>query len=158
MDLAVAAQAEDGEPMKTKAFFDRLDQDQMVAAIAEAEKQTSGEIRVFVSHRKARDAQDAAVREFVRLGMTKTKRRNAVLIYVAPVSQNFAVIGDEAVHAKCGEEFWCQVAAQMTGRFRAGEFTAGIVDAIQTAGALLARHFPRDPHDRNELPDTIAGL
>ncbi len=127
----------------------------MVAAIADAERRTSGEIRVFVSHRKVMNAQRAAVREFERLGMHKTKRRNAVLIFVAPVSQRFAIIGDEAVHARCGDAFWQQVAAGMAERFRQAEFTVGIVHGIEAAGKILAEHFPRSRGDINELPDKV---
>ena len=141
--------------MKTKAFFNELDHDAMVAAIGDAEKRTSGEIRVCVTRRKVSDAQQAAARRFHKLGMHKTRQRNAVLIYVAPESQKFAIIGDEAVHAKCGHEFWQHVAGEMADRFRAGNFTEGIVHGIRTAGKLLAEHFPHSRGDVNELPDTI---
>lgn len=142
--------------MKTKAFFRQLDHDAMVTAIREAEKHTSGEIRVYVSHRKVSDAQKAAVHHFHKLGMHRTKHRNAVLIFVAPESQNFAVVGDEAVHAKCGDAFWQEVADEMSGQFRKGKFTEGIVHGIRTAGKLLVEHFPHSRGDANELPDRIA--
>lgn len=143
--------------MKTKAFFSQLDHDRMVAAIAEAEKLTSGEIRVYVSHRKVNEVRHAALHHFQKLGMHQTKHRNAVLIFVAPESQNFFVVGDEAVHAKCGEAFWEQVAAEMQEQFRQARFTDGIIHGIHTAGKLLAQHFPRGGADRNELPDSILG-
>jgi uncharacterized membrane protein len=105
-DLAAAAPGEVGEAMKTKHLFRELDHDRIMAAITEAEKHTTGEIRVYVSHRKVHDPRHAAVHQFAKMGLDKTKHRNAVLIFIAPESQNFAVIGDEAVHAKCGEGFW----------------------------------------------------
>jgi uncharacterized membrane protein len=141
--------------MKTKAFFSQLDHERMVTAIAEAESKTSGEIRVYVSHRKVNEVRRAAIHQFLKLGMQKTKYRNAVLIFVAPESQSFFVAGDEAVHAKCGEAFWERVVDEMQEHFRQGKFTDGIVHGIQTAGKLLAEYFPRDPDDRNELPDSV---
>ena len=69
--------------MKTKLFLSRLDHEKIVAAIAEAEKRTSGEIRVFVSHRKVEDALKAATFHFSKMDMHKTKHRNAVLIFGA---------------------------------------------------------------------------
>jgi uncharacterized membrane protein len=143
--------------VKTRTFFNQLDNDRMVAAIAAAERTTSGEIRVYVSRRDVANAQQSAVRAFERLGMHKTKLRNAVLIYVAPKSQRFAIIGDEAVHAKCGQPFWDAVAAGMSERFRSGDMTGAIVHGIENAGKRLARHFPRSRDDIDELPDTIAG-
>jgi uncharacterized membrane protein len=79
-----------------------------------------------------------------------------VLIYVAPGARKFAIIGDAGVHAKCGDAFWRDVAAEMTGRFKQGEFTSGILHGIEKAGDLLAQHFPHRPGDMNELPDDIA--
>ena len=114
----------------------------MVAAIAEAEKQTSGEIRVYVSHRKVTEVRHAAIHQFQKLGMHRTKHRNAVLIFVAPESQNFFVAGDEAVHAKCGEAFWEQVVAEMQEQFRQGKFTDGIVHGIQHRREIVGGTFP----------------
>lgn len=115
----------------------------------------SGEIRVFVSHKKTTDALAAATEQFHRLGMTETKHRNAVLIFVAPASQQFAVVGDEAVHRRCGDEFWQSVAATMAGHFKKSEFTRGIIHAIDKAGELLAQHFPPEAGGGNELPDKV---
>lgn len=132
-----------------------VDQTQIVAAIGAAEQRTSGEIRVLIAKRGTDDPVAAATRHFERLGMTRTAARNGVLIFVAPESRNFAVIGDTGVHEKCGDGFWRALADAMTEQFRQGAFTAGITLAIARAGELLATHFPRQPDDRNELPDTV---
>jgi uncharacterized membrane protein len=142
--------------MKPKAFLIQLDEANLVAAIAEAERKTSGEIRVFLSHRKPEDAVAAAQRAFDQLGMARTRERNGVLIFVAPRVRKFAVIGDAGVHQHCGPEFWTALAAEMSGHFRKAEFTIGIAHGIRKAGELLARHFPRQPDDVNELPDDLA--
>ncbi len=141
--------------MKPKTFFSQLDHDRMVAAITTAEKETSGEIRVYVSHRNVTDPRAAAIHQFHKLGMHRTQRRNAVLIFVAPRSHTFFIVGDEAVHAQCGDAFWQQVAGEMQEHFRQGRFTDAIVHGIQTAGKLLAQHFPRGADDRAALPDSI---
>lgn len=141
--------------MKPSTFQSAVDQPRVVAAIAAAEQRTSGEIRVVVSRRGVDDAVAEAGREFERLGMTATRERNAVLIFVAPKSQCFAVIGDEGVHRLCGEAFWSAIAAAMTEHFRARDFTGGLVLAIGRAAELLAKHFPRRPDDIDELPNDV---
>ena len=141
--------------MKKSAFIQQLDHGAVEAAIAEAEVLTSGEIRVVVSHHPADDPMAAAQAAFERLGMTKTKERNAILIFVAPASQTFAVIGDEAVHQKCGDDFWQQLADAMTEHFKQGAYTNGLRQGIELAGTLLAEHFPRRPTDGNELPNQV---
>jgi len=141
--LAVVAQEEDGKIMHQRKFTKQLHHDNLVAAIRDAEHKTSGEIRVLISHKSVDDPVAAAQKEFVRLGMTKSPRRNGVLIFVAPRAHKFAVIGDEAVHTKCGDEFWQKLAEAMTGYFRKSEFTEGIIHGVRKAGELLAEHFPR---------------
>ena len=142
--------------MKARHFLNKLQHDKIVAAIREAEKRTSGEIRVFVSRHETEDPVPAAQSHFIELGMDKTREHNGVLIFVAPRSHRFAIIGDEAVHARCGDEFWRALVAEMSGHFKNSDFTQGIVHAIHKAGEILAKHFPRHPDDQNELPDDVA--
>lgn len=142
--------------MKPKAFLQELREAEIVVAIQQAERKTSGEIRVFVSHKNVPAAVEAARAAFVRLRLTRTRERNAVLIFVAPHARQFAVIGDEGVHQRCGEAFWRQMAEEMSGHFKAARFTEGIVHAVRTAGDLLAEHFPHRRDDQNELPDRVA--
>jgi uncharacterized membrane protein len=132
-----------------------VDHDRVIAAIAAAEQRTSGEVRVVVAREPAPDPVAAAQAQFEKLGMTQTAARNGVLIYVAPASHTFAVIGDTGIHEKCGQSFWADLAAAMTTEFKRGDFTAGLVLAVERAGGLLAVHFPRNPDDKNELPDKI---
>jgi uncharacterized membrane protein len=133
----------------------KVDHARVTAAIAAAELRTAGEIRVLLSRSKVADPVAAAQRHFERLGMMRTAARNGVLIFLAPRSRNFAVIGDTGIHEKCGDPFWSELAAAMTGHFKTGDFTAGLVHGIERAGTLLAEHFPRTAGDRNELPDEI---
>jgi uncharacterized membrane protein len=129
--------------MHPKKLIQQLHHDNIVAAIHEAEQRTSGQIHVLISHKSVTDPVAAAQKEFVRLGMTKSAERNGVLIFVAPRTHKFAVIGDEGVHAKCGDEFWRELAKVMTDYFRKSEFTEGIIHGVRKAGELLAEHFPR---------------
>jgi uncharacterized membrane protein len=129
--------------MHPKKLIKQLPHDTLVAAIREAEQKTSGQIRVLISHKSVADPVAAAQKEFVRLGMTKSSERNGVLIFVAPRTHKFAVIGDAGVHAKCGDEFWQELAKVMTDYFRRSEFTEGIIHGVRKAGELLAAHFPK---------------
>jgi uncharacterized membrane protein len=141
--------------MKPKDFLRNIDRAKVVSAIRAAEKQTSGQIRVFVSRQRHPDTMKSAQRAFARLKMARTGKRNGVLIFLSPETQALAIVGDVAVHKKCGDNFWHGVVEAMETHLRHGEFTAAIVDAIQKVGAVLGEHFPRQPGDRNELPDEI---
>jgi uncharacterized membrane protein len=142
--------------MKPKAFLSQLEHGRIVEAIRAAEGHSRGEVRVHVSGQEVADVQAAARAQFEALGMTQTAERNGVLIYVAPVSQTFAVIGDSGIHEHCGAAFWTDVAAVMQEDFRAGRFTDGIVKGVERTGAALAGKFPRtETADRNELADDV---
>jgi uncharacterized membrane protein len=141
--------------METKAFLDQLDDQQIVAAIAKSERQTSGQIRVFVSSKEIEDALERAKARFLALGMDKTRDHNAVLIYFAPRSHKFAVVGDTAVHERCGDDFWRRLTAAMSEALKNQQFTEAVILAVERCGALLAEHFPPNPDGTNELPDQV---
>jgi len=141
--------------MRTKDFLGKLDHDRIVRAIAEAEKKTSGEIRVFVQRGELDDAVAAARKQFEKLGMTATRARNGVLIFVAPRAQKFAVIGDSGIHERCGDQFWQELVESMRQDFKAENFTDAVTQAIAKAGELLAQNFPRSSDDKNELNDAV---
>jgi uncharacterized membrane protein len=155
--LAAEAQPDVGE-MRTREFIDALADERIVDAVRAAEENTSGEIRVFVTRRKLRgeDVRARARMEFERLHVGDTALRNGVLFFVVPEEQTFAVIGDEEIHAKCGQNFWDETAAAMEALFREGKFTDGVLAGVQRAGEVLARHYPREAGDRNELSDQVA--
>jgi len=128
--------------MKRKHFLASIEDDQIASAIAAAEKKTTGLIRVLVSHHHCSDAMKVARKHFARMGLGNSHHRNAVLIFVAPESQTFALLGDTGIHEKCGDSFWQALRDEMIPHFKAGNFTQGIVHAINKAGELLAQHFP----------------
>jgi uncharacterized membrane protein len=142
--------------MQTREFLSKLEHVRIVHAIHEAESNTSGEIRVFIQRGKLKsDPLVAAQKKFHQLRMHKTRERNAVLIFVAPRTHRFAVVGDKAIHEKCGDEFWQRVVNGMRTHFQNENFSDALVEAIKEIGKLLAAHFPKTPGNANELPDEI---
>jgi len=141
--------------MKQKEFLEKLDQDRIVKAIQNAEEQTSGEIRIHVQPKSGSDIRQFAERTFERLGMTKTALRSGVLLFIASEENRFVILGDRGIDQKVPAGFWDEIAAKLTIRFKNGEFTDGIVEAINAAGMHLKEYFPRATDDVNELPDQI---
>lgn len=142
--------------MTHKEFLDQLDQPRIMTAITDAEQQTSGEIRVHVQPRvTGGDLRFVAERTFERLGMTKTALRNGVLLFVASEEKQFVILGDKGIDDKVPPGFWDEIAAKLTIRFKNGEFTDGIVEAIEAAGVHLKDFFPRSADDVDELSNEI---
>jgi uncharacterized membrane protein len=142
--------------MRTKEFLSKLDHDRIVEAIRGAEAKTSAEIRVYIQRgHLSGDALAAAQTRFQKLGMHKTNERNGVLLFVAPRAHKFAVVGDQAIHEKCGETYWQRIVDLMREHFRSERFSDAIVDAIRDIGRVLAEHFPKRSTSANELPDEV---
>lgn len=134
------------------------DKQQLVDAIQAAEKNTSGEIRVFVETKvpKKQDALERAREVFYKNKMNDTKDHNGVLVYVAVGDKKLAIFGDQGIHEKVGIEFWYNQVQEMTGHFKKENYVHGIVVVIGEIGQALSTHFPYDRiTDVNELSDEI---
>ena len=145
--------------MKAKSFLHQVDHPRIIASIDQAERGTTGEIRVWVSDRNRPHALEAARKRFAKLKMDRTRHRNAVLIFIAPRSRSFAVVGDVGIDEKVGEQFWFEVRDAMVEHLRNERYTEAILHAVETAGARLSEHFPAVPGEKNEneLPNEIIG-
>jgi len=142
--------------MRTREFLSKVEHDRIVQAIRQAESNTSGEIRVFIQRGKLnRDPLTAAQKKFHQLGMHTTGERNAVLIFVAPRAHKFAVVGDRAIHEKCGEEFWQRIVQGMRTHFQNEKLSHALVEAIRQIGEVLAAHFQKTSPTSNELSDDV---
>jgi uncharacterized membrane protein len=138
-------------------FFTAEEKQRILEAVQEAEKQTSGEVRVFVESRCSyMDAIDRATEVFYKLQMQNTTERNAVLIYIAVKDRQLAIFGDEGIHKKVGNEYWGRLVKQMISHFNKNNFAEGMRHTIIEIGQDLQKHFPHHKYtDKNELPDDI---
>ncbi|MDG1842037.1 MAG: TPM domain-containing protein [Crocinitomicaceae bacterium] len=121
-----------------------------------AEKNTSGEIRIHLDKKCSADPVEAAIKVFETLGMTNTKDRNGVLIYLAINDKKMAIIGDTGIDKKVPEDFWESVKNTMVENFKEAKFVEGICEAIKESGMKLSTYFPYQSDDENELSDEIS--
>jgi len=137
-------------------FFNPEQQAAITNAIAAAELQTSGEIRVHIENNLYGHVLDRAAFLFKQLGMSKTEQRNGVLIYLAVKSRQFAILGDKGIHKVVPENFWDSIKQRMLEEFKQNRFTEGLVYAVTAAGEQLKKNFPYLENDKNELSDEIS--
>ena len=142
--------------MKPSQFFTKEERGRIKKAIAEAELNTSGEIRVHVERRCREEVLDHAAYLFERLGMHKTQKRNGVLFYLAVDDQKFAILGDAGINALTPEDFWDEIKEKMLAEFREKRFCGGLETGVRMAGEQLKEHFPYQQDDINELTDDIS--
>ena len=133
------------------------DEEQRIeAAITEAERMTSGEIRLHVEDHCNEDALSHARKAFGKLRMHQTSERNAVLIYVALVDHQIAIYGDEGIHSTVGLNYWASLIEIVTGHARRGDLASGLVEAIHELGRILKKYYPYQDDDVDELDNTIS--
>lgn len=142
--------------MNASSFFTKEQQALILASVKEAERETSGEIRVHIESSITGDVLDRAAWVFKKLGMHKTDERNGVLFYLAVNDRKFAIIGDAGINSKVPAGFWNEISELLVKNFKEGKFTEGLSEGILMAGKQLNTHFPFKKDDVNELSDEIS--
>lgn len=136
-------------------LFSDTEQDRIAQAIAEAEKSTSGEIRIAIDKNCKGDAYEKALEYFEKLGMHKTSKQNGVLLYLAHEDHKFAIIGDRGINKVVPTDFWETTKVAMNAHFSNGNIADGLIAGVALAGEKLALFFPYETGDINELPNEI---
>jgi uncharacterized membrane protein len=141
---------------RKKAFFTADEAAVIVAAIREAEKLTSGEIRLYVETKCAfMDPLDRAAEVFKELNMYKTSFHNGVLLYVATQDKQMCVYADSGIRSVVDVDVWKNAVQLMQQNFTNQQYVEGLVSCVKYIGILLQQYFPYDSQDKNELPDNI---
>lgn len=143
---------------KKKSLLPATVQAAVVQAIASAERNTSGEIRVFVeSHCAMINPIHRCEEIFTQLKMHETIHRNGVLLYIAIKDRQFAIVGDQGIHNQIGgQQYWINLADQLSTYFKANQFQEGICYCVDAIGQQLTKFYPQEGSvNPNELPDEI---
>ena len=142
--------------MAASRFLNDQEKTDILAAIADAELQTSGEICLHVESRCTGDVLDRAAKVFETLTMHKTELRNGVLFYLATEDRMFAILGDGGINAAVPDGFWNEVKDIVIGGLALGKPAEGLAAGIRLAGRQLSSHFPVKANDANELSNDIS--
>jgi uncharacterized membrane protein len=143
--------------MRIRHFLNRVEHERVHQAIQKAERGTSGRIVVYLSHHWTRDALGAAHKAFVKLKLETPTEKTGLLIFLAPKTQKFAVVGGTALHEKLGQAWWDRLAGIITGHFKEGRFTDGLLAAVEEASQALQIHFPEMRTRYSAQDDIIEG-
>jgi len=142
--------------MKASDFLTKQEKQEIVSAIARAELNTSGEIRVHIEKTCKGDELDRATLIFAKLKMHKTQLRNGVLIYVSILDRKLAILGDVGINQKVPEGFWNEITDVMIQQFRESKYMEGLIAGIGMVGDKLKVYFPHQQDDTNELSNEIS--
>ena len=142
--------------MSARNFFTSEQQKSIKQSIANAELNTSGEIRVHIDDKCKDDVLDAAANMFHQMKMDTTELRNGVLFYLAVSDHKFAILGDKGINEKVPADFWDHIKDVMLAHFKQQQFTEGLCKGIEMAGEKLKTNFPLQSNDTNELANDVS--
>ena len=132
------------------------------ARVSASELHHSGEIRVCIEAglplsyiRREAPVRERAVMMFGKLRVWDTMHNNGVLIYLLLAEHAIEIVADRGVASHVDAAHWQRITATMSAAFKAGQFEAGLNQAVDAVDALLAQHFALAPGavNPNELPD-----
>ena len=137
-------------------ILNREEDQRVVEAIRQAERNTSGEIKVHIENRCKGDVEQRSLYIFDKLKLNETQLRNGVLIYLAIKDHKFAILGDKGINDVVEDGFWNDVKDLMLNQFKEGHFAEGLEQGIMRCGEKLKAYFPYQSDDINEIPDDIS--
>ncbi|MFZ6770855.1 TPM domain-containing protein [Undibacterium sp. Di26W] len=134
-------------------------------AIKTCESNHLGEIRFVVETAldcgpllRDQTARTRAIEVFSQLHIWDTAHNNGVLIYVLLADRDVEIVADRGIHAKAIADEWEQICRMMESAFKLDQYEDGVIRGIQAVSQHLAKHFPADGDNLNELPDTVVVL
>jgi uncharacterized membrane protein len=149
--------------MKPKILYNYLSDDELLRIsnkIKDTEKATAGEIAVSIREYKTffegkKPLRELAEKEYIRLGINKTREGTGVLIFLLLSKRQFYILADDNINKLTGEKVWAEIKDTMQEKFVRGEFCKGILSAIDEIGKILAQHFPIRTDDKNEISNRV---
>ena len=95
-----------------------------------------------------------AMEQFYARGLTRTKARCGVMIFVSLNEHYARIIADDGIAAKVRKEEWAGAVAALVEHMKRRDIANGFVAAIERCGAILAEKAP-PTGERDDLPDRL---
>jgi putative membrane protein len=132
-----------------------LAQAALVTAILAASQ--SARLRLALVPRRLRSARarEAGQRAFWSRGLSRTRSRTGVLLYLSLAERHAEIVTDLGVLQRIPAESWDGILAELGRALADGDIEGGLTVAVERIGACLAEHLPAGPHDSDELPNRV---
>jgi uncharacterized membrane protein len=134
--------------------------DRIQAAIVAGEAQHGGQVVFAVEaalplgrvHKRV-TPRERALEVFGLLRVWDTEHNNGVLVYLLLADRDVEIVADRGIAASVDDGEWRAICAAIETASAAGRHADGVLDGVNAASAVLARHFPHRVGSGNELPD-----
>ena len=103
-------------------------------------------------------AHEAAAREFVARGISRTRARTGVLIFIAEAERYAEIVPDVGLADRVDRRVWREAMEGLVEAIKAGRTADGLAMTVRRLGDLLAEHAPPLGDDVDELPNRVIVL
>ena len=97
----------------------------------------------------------AALAQFMALGLTHTRDRTGVLLFVSLAQRRAEVLADIGIYEKAPTQVWDEVVGLLIAGLKRGDASDGFMQAATRTGEILSAYLPSRTDDSNELPNQV---
>lgn len=142
------------------SYFDDDDLLRITNKITEKEKVTQGEIVISIKEKRSFfqdffSLENLAKKEFLRLGINKTNEGTGILFYLILQSKELQILADSPINEKVNQNTWTELKDEILAHFKNGKYCEGLILAVDKAGDILAKYFPKTPDNQNEISNRV---
>ena len=80
------------------------------------------------------------------------------MLFVAVGERYVEILADRGVHEHVDNAEWERIIADFTAQVKSGRITDGFIGAIDACTDIMAKYFPGNPDDTNELPNRLVEI
>jgi putative membrane protein len=110
---------------------------------------------VASKNRIAEAVHTLALASFTEHGLHYTRDHTGILILVSLLEHRVEVLADRGINAKVEAGTWQEIVHVLTEGLKSKQACDAYCRAIERCGEILAAHFPRQPDDKDELPNRL---
>jgi putative membrane protein len=108
--------------------------------------------------RKRRMASRLARLVFLERGLASTEEHCGVLFFVSRAEHYVEIIADRGIDQAVEPGAWQKIVDAFAASVKKGQVEQGYLAAIESLGALLARHYPADGENPNRIPNRLVEI
>lgn len=106
----------------------------------------------------AKKVADRALLHFIQAGVTETRDRTGILIFISYLEQRVELVADKGISEKIPQKRWNHIMENIINGIKVNDMKGGLLRAIRECGLILEEHFPIKFDDTNELANGITFL
>lgn len=116
-------------------------------------------LRLIVPKRlRIQAVEERALSVFLQAGVTETKARSGVLIFISEAEHRAMILADRGINELVAPDEWEKDVASLVASIRGGTPADGLIGVVERIGSILQQAFPADDQNPNELSNVVRDI